>query len=911
MKTILLSACLLLISTLLSAQYSRSLYPTSEAGVPRSASIADLNGENYFISIKESDDDTIRILTGRIDALGETDTYRESLITGLPFYYLAVSGMAGDNSGNLNCAVITNDFSLGYLHYLRIDPLNGTSTIAFTLPFDLEGPFAPTRVKGDSLVTYITQEAVGLIRIAASIDDPSNFSYELVDASISVGGTLSGGARHIEFKVDGSGTEYVCADGYLYKRTATNIYQNSTLSNFPLQEYAGITLAVNAANEVLVINPSKYELFNSSLTSIGLGLNNFDVDSGSRFFELRSDAGFWKFYVQNSEQIMEEITFNNTLTITSRSEISQKSSPHSILSVGGIPYLISARKVSTLGTDFGLSCVGISQINASPIVPFIEFNQQMEHDLLNFSVGHVGAEFLNDGKRGIQYTHNGQEKSILYTGASYVVGKNQNGVVYSSSTNSDTMPNIPGPYCPTSMGNIELIDRYSRGYYVNRNMIDEHITMITNGNPSYVIPFGIREWPAHGNTAIGQAENLAPFEDQNSNGVYEPELGDYPSIYGTQCVLNMYHGNPLFCEPGLEYHQYIYTLDCDTSETLNSTVFVTNRIFARSGDFTEAYMAQFSDGDLGNALDDYHGTNVELGMTYFYNGDLNDEPSNGQLGFNDTLPALGYQILKGIKIANDGQDNDGTSGFSVNAYGLSDGTTDNEFSTLESSLQYIPDTSFTTPALFYNILQGIYPDGAPNSVNGVDIRFDYFGESDPNFYASGGIDHGNMNYEFIPPGDRAIWASSGQFNLDPSNVIEITSAYITAIDTNMAANSLQQPLNRLFSLGTILKDMYGNNAAGCELSFNPYVSDLTLSLGESEILPEFSIYPNPTKGELHVRTDASGPCNWQLIDMQGKVLKIGELNSQTIISLADLSSGLYLFSIQTASHTLSKRVVKN
>lgn len=915
MRITCLTTCLLFICTSLSAQYSRSLYPTTQPGYPRTAAIAEVNGENYFLSVKESAIDTIKILTGRIDALGETDNYQFMNVSGYPFSFLAVSGMAEDNSGRLNCAIITNDASLGALRYLRIDPVNATTQVVFSLPFDVEGPFAPTRIKGDSLITYITQEAVGLVRIAANIDDPSNYSYDLVEPGVAITGSLAGGARHLEFKMDDSGNEYVWVKGKLYKRTAPGVYQVSAASTtFVPQEPTGITLEVNANGEIMVINPAKYERFNSSLTSVAAGMHNLNVMGGTRFFELRSSGNDWKFYVMNSDQEMEAITFNNALNVSDRMEISPNTQPHALLEVGGIPYLVSERQSSALGFTNSLYCAGFMQLNGTNPLPFIEFGQEMEHDMLNAAVGHLGSDFIGDGlKPGIRYTHNNLERTVMFYGSSYLVGKDANGALYSTYTSQANLSTLPGPFSPVSTGNLELIDRYSRGYYVSRDMIDEHITQITNANPSYVIPFGIREWPAHGDTWLGQAADLAPFVDQNNNGIYEPELGDYPSIYGTQCILNIYHGDLQFNASGLETHQYIYTLDCDTSETINSSIFVTNRIFARNGDFTESYFTKFSDGDNGNPFDDYLGTNVELGMTYIYNADLYDEPYGGAIGFNDTLPAQGFQILKGIKIADDGMDNDGTGGFPVNAYGLSDGTPDNEFSTLESSMRYSPSTSVTTPAMFYNVAQGILPNGTPNSVNGVDIRFDYFGESDLSFYASGGVNHGNLNYEFIngnAPGDRSIWGSSAQFDLSLGSMVEITGVYITAIDTTTNTTDLLAPVKHLFELGTILKGMYGNNMAGCDLTFDPYVSDLTLSTEEITPLPEFTLYPNPTGGDLYVRTEVSETCEWFLVDLQGNVLQTGELNGQTQISLHGLSAGIYLLNLKTDGQLISKRVVK-
>ncbi|MBC8489421.1 MAG: Ig-like domain-containing protein, partial [Bacteroidetes bacterium] len=42
----------------------------------------------------------------------------------------------------------------------------------------------------------------------------------------------------------------------------------------------------------------------------------------------------------------------------------------------------------------------------------------------------------------------------------------------------------------------------------------------------------IKNWPAHGNEMLGQADKLAPFIDWNDNGIYGTEKGDYPAVRG-------------------------------------------------------------------------------------------------------------------------------------------------------------------------------------------------------------------------------------------------------------------------------------------------------------------------------------------------------------------------------------------
>jgi hypothetical protein len=73
-------------------------------------------------------------------------------------------------------------------------------------------------------------------------------------------------------------------------------------------------------------------------------------------------------------------------------------------------------------------------------------------------------------------------------------------------------------------------------------MLNHHVNAIND--PNYEIPKGIKNWPAHGDVSKGQAANLAPFIDVDNDGVYSPELGDYPSIPGTRCLLNITHQYP-------------------------------------------------------------------------------------------------------------------------------------------------------------------------------------------------------------------------------------------------------------------------------------------------------------------------------------------------------------------------------
>src|SRR6185369_13711860 len=47
-------------------------------------------------------------------------------------------------------------------------------------------------------------------------------------------------------------------------------------------------------------------------------------------------------------------------------------------------------------------------------------------------------------------------------------------------------------------------------------------------NPGYLIPQAIRDWPGNGDAAYNQDHYLAPFYDNNNDGLYNTNDGDYP-----------------------------------------------------------------------------------------------------------------------------------------------------------------------------------------------------------------------------------------------------------------------------------------------------------------------------------------------------------------------------------------------
>jgi hypothetical protein len=150
-------------------------------------------------------------------------------------------------------------------------------------------------------------------------------------------------------------------------------------------------------------------------------------------------------------------------------------------------------------------------------------------------------------------------------------------------------------------------------------------------------------WPA-----FSEGEALAPFKDVNGNGIYEPELREYPIIKGHQSVYSIFNdlGNKHTAYPnnnaiGIEVRSWAFAYNTSTiaPELISNTTFYEYEIVNKSANTYEDFrVGVFLDYDLGNAADDYIGSDSILKMSFVYNGDNNDE---GTFGYGILPPAIG------------------------------------------------------------------------------------------------------------------------------------------------------------------------------------------------------------------------------------------------------------------------------
>ena len=381
--------------------------------------------------------------------------------------------------------------------------------------------------------------------------------------------------------------------------------------------------------------------------------------------------------------------------------------------------------------------------------------------------------------------------------------------------------------------NYETCESYDQHYITTQDMIREFVAWRQagiedneNGTntqsvlfPGYVVPDIIQNWPAHGDVAAGQDYYLAPFFDNNDDGTYNWQDGDYPwhdinrtkectvdrtvSLYGDinfWWVMND-KGNihiETGADPiGMEIRAQAFAF-ASNDEVNNMTFYNYELINRGTQTLYETYFGFFTDGALGDPYDDYVGCDVNRGLAYYYNGDNYDGDNSGYKGYGTSPPAVGVDFFEGPYQDDDGVDN--AFGINekeaLNGIGFGDGVIDNERFGMRRFLYYSNTTNGANPsqtdpvaaADYYNYLKGFWKDGSKFIYGGsghisdaaadpdTPCDFMFPGDTDPLGWGTNGVpqDPWTEQTSNNPPNDRRFVQSAGPFVLKPGAVNNIT-----------------------------------------------------------------------------------------------------------------------------------------
>jgi len=345
----------------------------------------------------------------------------------------------------------------------------------------------------------------------------------------------------------------------------------------------------------------------------------------------------------------------------------------------------------------------------------------------------------------------------------------------------------------------------------------------------------IKNWPAHGDPALGEDYYLAPFYDNplapsGLNGRYDPVLdGDYPwydleeeidcrndrrvTLFGDETNWWVFNdkGNihtETGADPiGMEIRAQAFAFATD--DAINDMTFYNYELINRGTQtLFNSYFGQWADPDIGFSENDYVGCDVTRGLGFAYNGESTDDGQGGQPGYGANVPAVGIDFFEGPYQDNDGFDNAKGigSGEALNGIGFGDGVTDNERYGMRRFVYYNigggPQGDPNSATDFYNYMQGIWQNGQAMLYGGngfntgttsLECYFMFPGASDPQHWGTNGIDPGFDWTEVQagnPDGDRRFIQSAGPFKLTPGAVNNITVGVVYGIsdETDLEAS---------------------------------------------------------------------------------------------------------------------------
>ncbi len=358
----------------------------------------------------------------------------------------------------------------------------------------------------------------------------------------------------------------------------------------------------------------------------------------------------------------------------------------------------------------------------------------------------------------------------------------------------------PGPLDDNGEPPADCSD-FDRLYKVSRSDIDDY-------DATGAAPPDLRDWP----TGLGAPTYAAPGNGADDDGdgtvdedggeviaitdqplatrasrVVDLAAGERPAILGDQSIWWIMNdrGNDHVISPpiGLEVHAMAFAFNA-AGPIGNSTFYKYDMYYKGNDPLTDAYLAIYSDPDLGNFQDDWVGSDTARGIGFVWNSDDEDE---GGSGYGTPAPAAGYDFFQGPIVPSVG-DTAKVSGDRVP-----------DFRNLEMAHFVFYNNGGCvicdpqTADDYYNYMRGRWRDGVRMTEGGNGRDFsqtpvDYMfpgdvGESDETcqFWSECNADDAGTD---IIAADRRFAMSTGPFTINPGDFQQIVFGLIWARGEN-------------------------------------------------------------------------------------------------------------------------------
>ena len=413
--------------------------------------------------------------------------------------------------------------------------------------------------------------------------------------------------------------------------------------------------------------------------------------------------------------------------------------------------------------------------------------------------------------------------------------------------------------------------QHSMFFHMHDSVIDNHVNNWASSG--YTPSQKMANWPAYGNSALNSSPYMAPFYDVNNDNVYTPEDGDYPLHFGEESFTSVYNYdsivNPNIMNPETRAIEVNYSAYQVNSPELENVTFIMHRVTNKSDEtLIDFQWGLYADFDLGNATDDFIGTNVDKNLFYAYNSNDNDQSGGGVLGYGNNPPAVGIVSL-----------NEGLYATNKVTFGGF------------HSVGYLS-------ALRYN-MTGRRADSQMNmDSQGNPTFFLYSG--DPNVSGS------ESQYQLGEPAmDQRGTMSLRPVDLAPGE----TKCYHFAIVFADSDNSHLESVTELFDVADAAQAYYDDSI---DYDCSMVMSSDIVSAEEQEMI-ELNLFPNPTTGRLYLNSN-NNIDEVNVYGMDGRAyspnLEVLQSN-QYAIDMSKLSEGVYAVQVVFENgKVLSRKVVK-
>ncbi|GAB5536107.1 MAG: hypothetical protein Rubg2KO_23560 [Rubricoccaceae bacterium] len=310
---------------------------------------------------------------------------------------------------------------------------------------------------------------------------------------------------------------------------------------------------------------------------------------------------------------------------------------------------------------------------------------------------------------------------------------------------------------------------YDRIYTVSRQDVARYLA-------TGLMSDDLRDWPHQLGAPV--ADGDGDPANYNLAGGDQPEiLGDVNAFWVMNDVGRLRDTTQTgfsWTDPlGIEVRVLAFAFDPVFSNALSTPTFYRYQIINRSANpINDLYVSMFADVDLGDAGDDYTGTDTLKNLVYVYND------SNEDSAYGEAPPAWGIQVLDGFVGLANGRDDD------------FDGTVDEAGEEMLLSTAPVYPKSWGAgfndpgpPEEYYNMQKGLFSGGSPVRAfgSGASYRFEdprgaitvFAFPADPvqgEFWSEVNVDGQGTG---SPSGDRRMLASTGPGRLLPGESVEL------------------------------------------------------------------------------------------------------------------------------------------